>query len=172
MQIPKRRGDWKQHQGPADEFLTPDAIIELKKELARIEAARPAAVAELQRTREMGDLSENFAYTVAKGKVMGMDAAIFRIKERLKNAQPIMIGGNRNGIIALGSIVEVALRLAQGGEEIKTFTIVGVQQVDLAKGFISYHSPVGAALMGKMSGDTATVEANGKRIEYLILKVK
>jgi len=167
MQIPKRRGEWRQNLGPADEFLTPDAILELKHELNRIEAARPAAVAELQRTREMGDLSENFAYHVAKAKVMGMDSAIFRIKERLKNAKPIKVGGNAGGFIALGSIVTVQVN----GKE-KTFTIVGAQQVDLNKGFISYHSPVGAALMGKLAGDTALVETNGKKIEYLIVKVQ
>ena len=84
MQIPKRRNEWKSRADWADEYLTADAIQELKDELVRIERARPAAVAELQRTREMGDLSENFAYSVAKGKVMGMDARAFHIKEQLK----------------------------------------------------------------------------------------
>lgn len=167
MQIPKRRGEWKRNLGPEDEYLTHDAIEGLKKELGRIVASRPAAVAELQRTREMGDLSENFAYTVAKGKVMGMDAAIFRIKERLKYAKPIKVGGNEGGIIAVGSVVDVEVN----GKP-KTFTLVGVQQVDLSRGFISYHSPAGASLMGKMAGDTASFTANGKRIEYLILRVK
>lgn len=167
MQIPKRRGEWKRNLGPADEYLTPDAIEELKKELARIEAARPHAVSELQRTREMGDLSENFAYSVAKGKVMGMDAAIFRIKERLKYAKPVEVGGTRNGVIAVGSVVEVEVN-----DKIKTLTLLGVAQVDLAKGFISYHSPVGSALMGHAAGDTVIVETNGKKIEYRIISVK
>jgi transcription elongation GreA/GreB family factor len=153
--------------GPEDEYLTPDAIEELKKELARIEAARPYAVSELQRTREMGDLSENFAYSVAKGKVMGMDAAIFRIKERLKYVKPVTVGGTKNGIVSVGSIVDVEVN-----GKLKTFTLLGVAQVDLSKGFISYHSPVGAALMGKEAGDTAIVETNGKKIEYRIIAVK
>jgi transcription elongation GreA/GreB family factor len=167
MQIPKRRGEWKRDLGPEDEYLTQDAIEELRQELHRIEKARPAAVAELQRTREMGDLSENFAYTVAKGKVMGMDAAIFRIKERLKYAKPIKLGGNGGGVLAVGSIAEVEVN-----GKARTLTLVGVQQVDLSKGFISYHSPVGSALMGKMAGDSVMVEANGKKIEYRILRVR
>ncbi len=172
MQIPKRRGEWKRAVGPADEYLTSEAIEALKNELARLEKARPAAVAELQRTREMGDLSENFAYSVAKGKVMGMDANIFRIKERLKYAKPIKVGANAGGFVAVGSIVETEITMPDGTVKLKTFTILGTQEVDLAKGCISYHSPVGSALIGKLAGDVAIVSANGKKVAYRILRVK
>jgi transcription elongation factor GreA len=166
MQVPKRRNDWKSQLGPADEYLTPDAIANLKAELIRIEKARPAAVSELTRTREMGDLSENFAYHVAKGKVMGMDGEIFRIKERLKNAKIIKVGDNAGGIIAIGSIITVEVN-----EKQKEIMLVGTQEADPATGKISFHSPLGAALNGKMSGEVADVEVSGKKIVYKILKV-
>jgi len=166
MQIPKRRGDWKRLVGAADEYLTPDAIQKLKDELKHIELGRPAAVSELQRTREMGDLSENFAYTVAKGKVMGMDARIFAIKEQLKRVKPLKIGGS-GGLIDLGSIVQVEVNGKQ-----KTLTLVGTQQADPLSGLISYHSPVGTALMNHLAGETVTVETNGKKIQYKIISVK
>jgi transcription elongation factor GreA len=167
MQVPKRKGEWKQQLGPADDYLTPEAIQELKDELKRIEAARPGAVSELQRTREMGDLSENFAYHVAKAKVMGMDNRIFTIKEQLKRVKPISIGKNQGGFVALGSIVGVEVN----GKR-KTLTIVGTQQADPQKGLISYHSPVGAALTNHLPGDTVTVETNGKKILYKIVSVE
>ncbi len=171
MRIPKRRGEWRRDLGPADEFLTPEAIQGLKDELKRIETARPEAVSELQRTREMGDLSENFAYSVAKGKVMGMDKRIFEIKEQLKRVKPLTIGSS-GGKIAVGSIVTVET----GGKQ-KTLTLVGERQVDLLKGFISYHSPVGAALLNHVAGETVTVAisadgGNDRSIEYKILKVE
>jgi transcription elongation factor GreA len=166
MQVPKRRNDWKSQLGPADEYLTPNAIANLKAELEQIQKARPAAVAELARTREMGDLSENFAYHVAKGKVMGMDGEIFRIKERLKNAKIIKVGDNAGGIIAIGSIITVEVNGKQ-----KEIMLVGTQEADPATGKISFHSPLGAALNGKMTGETANVEVNGKKIVYKILKV-
>ncbi len=165
MQIPKRRGEWKQQLGPADEFLTPDAIQKLKDELTGLANARPYAVSELQRTREMGDLSENFAYSVAKGKVMGMDRRIFEIKEQLKRVKPLKLGGG-GGLIDVGSIVTVEINDKQ-----KTLTLVGTQQADPASGKISYHSPVGAALMNHLTGETVAVSANGKKIEYKILKI-
>jgi transcription elongation factor GreA len=167
MQLPKRRNDWKQNLGPADEYLTPDAIDDLKKELKNIEASRPAAVSELQRTREMGDLSENFAYSVAKARVMGMDGRIFKIKERLKNAKQIKVGGNDNATVGIGSVVVV---LVNGKE--KELTILGTQQADPLSGKISYHSPVGAAIIGKRPGEKAVVEVNGKKIDYKIITIK
>ena len=167
MQIPKRRGEWKRDLAAADEYLTPEAIEGLKKELERIIAARPAAVSELQRTREMGDLSENFAYSVAKGKVMGMDNRIIEIKEQLKRVKPLKIGGNAGGFIAVGSIVTVEVNGKQ-----KTLTLVGTQQADPLSGKISYHSPVGAALTNHLAGDSVSVTTNGKTIVYKILKVE
>ncbi len=166
MQVPKRRNEWKSRLGPADEYLTPDAIANLKAELIQIERARPAAVSELTRTREMGDLSENFAYHVAKGKVMAMDGEIFRIKERLKNAKIITVGNNAGGIIAIGSIIELEVNGKQ-----KKITLVGTQEADPLSGKISFHSPLGAALNCKMAGETAFVEVNGKKIIYKILSV-
>lgn len=176
MRIPKRRGEWKQRVGSVDEYLTPDAIEGLKSELERIELARPNAVSELQRTREMGDLSENFAYSVAKGKVMGMDKRLFEIKEQLKRVKPLKIGGNAGGLIAAGSIVTVEISTrggfaSSGNVKTKKLTLVGTQQADPLSGKISIHSPVGAALMNHLSGDTVTVETNAKTIEYKIIKV-
>lgn len=166
MQIPKRRGEWKRLVGAADEYLTPDAIQQLKDEYKQIEAARPYAVSELQRTREMGDLSENFAYTVAKGKVMGMDSRLFAIKEQLKRVKPLKIGGS-GGLIDLGSIVTVEVNGKQ-----KSLTLVGTQQADPLAGRISFHSPVGVALMNHLAGETVVVQTNGKKIEYKIIGVK
>ncbi len=167
MQLPKRRGEWKRDLAAADEYLTPDAIDELKRELISIQAARPGAVSELARTREMGDLSENFAYTVAKGKVMGMDNRLIEIKEQLKRVKPLKIGGNAGGFIAAGSIVTVEVNGKQ-----KTLTLVGTQQADPLSGKISFHSPVGAALMGHLAGDEVTVTINNRSVVYKIIEVK
>ena len=167
MQLPKRRNEWKRDLPTADEYLTPDAIDELKRELAGIQAARAGAVSELARTREMGDLSENFAYSVAKGKVMGMDNRTIEIKEQLKRVKPLTIGGNAGGFIAAGSIVTVEVN----GKR-KTLTLVGTQQADPLSGKISFHSPVGGALMGHLADDEVPVTVNKRTVTYKILEVK
>lgn len=167
MQIPKRRAGKYAH-GPADDNLTHDAIRKLQEELERIEKrVRPKAVEELRRTRDMGDLSENFAYSVAKGKVMGLDHRILEIKERLKNAIPIRHGAGPGGSVRLGATVTLS---ADGKERV--YDIVGAQEANPASGAISYHSPLGAALIGKRAGDVVAVKVNDREVIYRILEVR
>jgi transcription elongation GreA/GreB family factor len=88
----------------------------------------------------------------------------------------VKVGDNAGGVIAVGSVVTVET----GGKQ-KVLTILGSQQADPSSGKISYHSPIGAALIGKMAGDEASVEisakggsasgGNGKKIIYKILEV-
>jgi len=166
MQIPKRKPGKYAH-GPADDHLTHAAIKRLQEELARIARARPAAVEELRRTREMGDLSENAAYTAAKGRLLGMDIRMQEINERLKNAIPISHGPTADGRVRLGATVDVEVN----GKK-RTYDIVGQQEAAPSEGAISYHSPLGAALIGKRAGETATIAANGREVVYRILEVR
>lgn len=167
MQVPKRKPG-KYAPGPADYHLTPEAIQSLKEELARIETRiRPKAVEELRRTREMGDLSENFAYSAAKAKLGGLDMRVLEIKERLKNAISIKRGAAPDGGVRIGASVEVEVN----GKK-KIYDIVGSQETDPGAGAISYLSPLGAALMGRKPGETVAIDANGKEVLYKILSVR
>lgn len=167
MQVPKRKPG-KYASGPADYHLTHEAIRALKEELERIETrVRPKAVEELRRTREMGDLSENFAYSAAKGKLLGLDTRVLEIKDRLKNAVPIAHGPARDGGARIGATVTVEV----GGKR-RVFDIVGSQEAAPGSGSISYLSPLGAALIGKKAGEKVSIEASGKRVEYLVVEVK
>ncbi len=167
MQVPKRKPG-KYASGPDDYHLTAEKIQELKSELERIEThIRPKAVEELRRTREMGDLSENFAYSAAKAKVNGLDMRTFEIKERLKNAIPIRRGAAADGSVRIGASVEVEVN----GKK-KIYDIVGSQETSPGSGAISYLSPLGAALLGRKPGEHVSISAQGKTISYLILGVR
>ena len=54
----------------------------------------------------------------------------------------------------------------------KTLTLVGTQQADPLSGKISFHSPVGAALMGHLAGEVVPVTVNKRTVTYKILEVK
>lgn len=167
MQVPKRKPG-KYAQGPADDNLTHAAIKKLRDELERLEKhVRPRAVDELRRTREMGDLSENAAYSMAKGKLMGLDYRLLEIKERLKNAVPIRHGAGPGGTVRIGATVSLSVN----GKE-RVYDIVGAQEAAPSAGAISYHSPLGTKLIGRRAGEVVTVEVNGKKVVYEILEVR
>jgi transcription elongation factor GreA len=170
MQIPKRKSEEHRKYGKReDNFLSTAAIRKLQDDLRRLQdVSRPRAVEELTRTREMGDLSENAAYSEAKGRLMGIDRRILELKDRLKNAVVIERGPDDDGRARLGATVVVRVN----GKE-KSYEITGAQETDPGSGRISLHSPLGAALVGKKAGDTVTVKAaTGKDIEYLLIDVR
>jgi transcription elongation factor GreA len=167
MQIPKRKSE-QNKKTDTDNFLSRKRIQELQEELEHLEKhTRPKVVEELTVAREMGDLSENAAYTQAKGRLMGIDRRIFEINEKLKNAIVIERGVGNDGTIAIGCNVTVRVN----GHD-KTYEITGSDETDPTTGRISYKSPVGAALLKHRAGDTVIVSINGKDVEYEIISVE
>lgn len=169
MQIPKRRSsERRKYGGPADDFLTPAALKKIEDELRRLEkVSRPRALEDLTRAREMGDLSENAAYSEAKGRLMKIDSLIFEMKEKLKFAVVIRPGADAEGRARIGSTVVVTVN----GKE-KSYELTGSQETDPSTGRISHLSPLGRALLGKKAGDEASVKGPAKMITYRIVAVR
>src|ERR1051325_3258836 len=72
MQIPKRRSEMLSRAGRGKDesnYMTAAAVERMKRTILDLEAQRPKAVEDLSRAREMGDLSENAAYTEAKARL-------------------------------------------------------------------------------------------------------
>lgn len=150
-----------------DNYLSAAAIRQLREEIERLqERDRPRTVEELSRTREMGDLSENAAYQMAKARLMGIDGRILTIKEKLKNAVVIEPGAGAGGAIRIGSTVVVET----GGRQ-RTFEITGSDETDPAKGRISHVSPIGTSLLGHKAGDKTVLKIGDNSIEYRIISV-
>jgi len=170
MRIPKRKSEESRKYGSrADDFLTSAAIRKLHDELARlVDISRPRAVEDLTRAREMGDLSENAAYSEAKGRLAKIDSVIFSLKERLKSAVLIEPGAGPGGKVRIGSTVAVSVN----GKE-RTYTILGSQETNPTAGRISHLSPLGSALIGRSSGDEVRIKnAAGTEVAYRIIEVR
>lgn len=165
MRVPIRRGE-KNRISDDDAYLTPAGIVDLKKSLERLKAAQPRAIAEVVRTQAMGDLSENAAYTDAKGKLRGINNRILELADKLNRAVPIK-SGSSDGVVRIGCTVVVLI----SGKE-KTFTILGSSETDPSSGRISYKSPVGAALMGHRKGEHVWVEIRNKKTEFVVIQIR
>ncbi|MFA7286228.1 MAG: GreA/GreB family elongation factor [Patescibacteria group bacterium] len=169
MRIPKRRGEIESQQKRVfDNHLTPEKIARLEKDLEDLEKnLLPPAAAELRRTAEMGDLSENAAYQHAKDTLRRMNNRVLSLRARINNAIPIAAGPDAFGKITLGTTVT----LKQNGRTV-TYQLVGPQETKPSQGRISHHSPVGSALIGKKKGDTFSLKINDAQITFEILEVR
>jgi len=170
MQVPQRKSQaFRKYGQETDNYITAEAIEMLKGELSHLETvSRPKTVVDLTKAREMGDLSENAAYHMAKGRLGGIDYRIAEIKDKLKNAILIEKGANDKGEVKIGSTVTVEIN---GRERI--FEITGSQETNPGSGKISHQSPVGKALLNHKAGEKINITgASGNNIEYKILKVE
>lgn len=128
-------------------YFTLSGLNTLKAEQESLRKKRIEAVAELKRARDMGDLSENAAYKVARFKLSGIDRRILQISLLMRNAK--VVEKPSDGTIGIGSEV----RVRQDSEE-KEYEIVGAYESDPQQGKISHLSPLGKALLYKKAGDS------------------
>ena len=166
MRLPTRKSEIlaQAKKGQVDAYLTKEKVELLKRELIDLERARPEAVAEVRRTQEMGDLSENAAYQEAKGNLRRLNARMMTIGERLKNA--IIIEKTDDGTVQIGSTVVVEMEGVK-----RTFEIVGEQEADPTRGRISFKSPIGVLLIGKTVGTQVELTMQNRNSSIKILKL-
>ncbi len=141
--------------------FTKEGLEKLKTELESIKEARPAAVKELSRARELGDLSENGLYTAAKGRLRGMDSRIERIDRMIKLAE---VYESPKSHVGIGSKVMIE----QNGIQTE-YSIVGDFEADPLNHKISSKSPMGYALIGKRVGEQTEIQTpNGPKLLKVI----
>lgn len=138
-----------------------DSLLIEEKDLT---AKRILAVAELKRTREMGDLSENSAYRAAKWKLGGIDRRTRQVKNLLDKA--FVVQSRKDGYVGIGSHV----KLETDSKKVK-YEVVGGMESDIRNGKISERSPLGKALIGHRKGETVSILTPSGSSEYKILDI-
>lgn len=165
MQIPYRTPG-KYSQIKTDPFLTVAKLEELKNKLARLKKSHPTAAAEVRRLAELGDFSENVEYQLAKGKLRGLNNAILTVERQIIDARIIAPAKQKN-IVQIGHTVTIVC----AGRE-KKYQLLGSAETNPAKGIISHHSPIGAALIGRQLNDKVKIKLAEKELECTILKIE
>jgi transcription elongation factor GreA len=137
-----------------DGAITAEGLKALREELERLEGeGRRDMAARIQSARELGDLSENAEYHIAKEDQAHLETKIARLRERLRAAR-VVEAQEGAAEVAFGGTVHVVDE--ESGRE-ASYTIVGPTEADASAGRLSAESPVAQALMGKRPGDVALV---------------
>jgi transcription elongation factor GreA len=154
---------------PEGEPITAAGLVELDAELEELETtARRAMAARILAARELGDLSENAEYHIAKDDQAHLETRIKRLRQRRRDAV-IVDTAAEEAVFAFGRTAEV-LDVETGNAY--TWTIVGVTEANLTKGKLSALSPVAKALIGHSPGDSVEVQtprgARTYRVERIV----
>ena len=151
--------------------LTRRGAEKLREELNRLKnVERHAVIQAISEARAQGDLSENAEYEAAKDKQGFIEGRILEVESKLAAAQIIDPKNvDAEGRVVFGSTVD--LEEEDSGAKV-TYQIVGDDEADLKQGLISISSPIARALIGKVEGDIAEVQAPGGIKSYEIIAVR
>lgn len=146
-------------------YMTQEGLNNLKAELKNlIEVVKPDNALRIKTARDMGDVSENAEYSIAREEQTSIDLRISEIESILKRARVASAG---NGTVSIGTKVKVHVE----GED-EEFHIVGEPEADPLANKISHESPLGSLIVGKKIGDTFELQIPTGKLTYKIIEIK
>jgi len=151
-------------------YITPAGYKRLNDELARLwHDDRPKLVETIAWAASNGDRSENGDYIYGKRKLREIDRRIRFLSKRLDSAVVVDNAGKNHERVYFGATVTVADD--ESGSD-QTVTIVGVDEIDLDRGRVSWVSPIATALLKGSVGDTVTLRTPRGNRELEIIDIR
>lgn len=149
--------------------MTSQGLQRLEEELKHLKGVeRPAIIKAISEAREHGDLSENAEYHAAKERQSFVEGRIQDLESKLGRAEVIDVSKLSGTTVMFGATV---LLIDCDTEEEVRYQIVGDEESDIKKGFLSISSPLARALIGKSKGDTVEVTTPKGAKSYEIEKI-
>lgn len=152
-------------------YITPGGHARLMDEfLWLMNKERPQVTATVSWAAGNGDRSENGDYIYGKKRLREIDRRIRFLTRRLDIAEIVDPAAPREDETRIFFGATVTLVNLKGEE--KTVSIVGVDEIDTSRGYISWISPMARALIKAREDDVVTLHAPGGTEELEILEVK
>ena len=153
-------------------YITPDGLQRLKDEHRfLLTRERPAVTQVVAWAAGNGDRSENADYQYGKRRLREIDRRIRFLTKRIDAAEVVDPETPRRGPAASRVFFGATVRFATAAGTARVVSIVGVDEVDLHKNYVSWVSPLARALMKKGPGDRAVLHAPGGTEHLQILDV-
>ena len=154
----------------AKNYMTPEGFARMREELDTfMRKERPEVVKVVSWAAGNGDRSENGDYIYGKKRLREIDRRVRYLSKRLANAEVVdQAKRAKTDQVFFGATVTTA---NEKGEE-RTIKIVGVDEVDLAKGHVSWISPIAKALLRAEEGDVVKLRTPVGVEELEIVKVE
>lgn len=147
--------------------LTEVDIKKMEEEIAyRKNILAPELGAELKRTREYGDLSENAEYKEAKYLKRKNESRIRYLEAMVRTAKVIEIEEGDDKVTLFDKVVVFNEKMNAE----KEIQIVTTLRQNALLGFVSKESPLGSAILGHKVGDRVLVRVNDTMSYYVQIK--
>ncbi len=149
-------------------YLTPEGAKKLSTELDNLmRVERSKVVAEVAEAAAQGDRSENAEYIYGKKRLREIDRRVRFLTKRLESAVIVRPGEIDGDVVRFGAQVEIKEETGK----IRSYRLVGPDEANPSEGLLSFHSPLGKALLKKKVGDVVTVTRPAGELEIEITRV-
>ena len=136
-------------------YMTPQGWRRMRDELTwLVKTERPDVTSVVSWAAKLGDRSENADYQYGKKRLREIDRRIRYLTKRLENAE-VVDPATREATdqVFFGATVEY--EDTKGGAHV--VRIVGLDEMDPSKNYVSWISPIARALIKAREGDTVTL---------------
>jgi transcription elongation factor GreB len=168
------RGPRPEPAGPTlKNYITPAGLQRLKDEhVFLLRRERPAVVEVVAWAASNGDRSENADYLYGKRRLGQIDSRIRFLTKRIDAAVVVDPAAPRPGSAATRVFFGATVNYQDAAGLRHVVSIVGIDEVDLDRGYISWRSPLANALMKASPGDRVELRAPAKTEHLEIIEVE
>jgi transcription elongation factor GreB len=139
-------------------YMTPGGFARLKHELDDlVSRERPALVSTVAWAASNGDRSENADYLYGKKRLREIDRRIRFLIRRLDVAEVVDPAAPRDDDASDRVFFGATVTVQSDDGARRTLAIVGIDETDTDRGYISWISPVARALLRSRQGDVVSV---------------
>lgn len=152
-------------------YITPEGFAALEAEFTHLlKVERPEVVRVVSWAASNGDRSENGDYIYGKKRLRQIDGRLRFLMQRMDHAV-VVDPATQRGLEKIYFGAWVTLYAIERDSE-HIYRIVGQDEIDLSKGWVSWVSPLARAMLGKQIGDIVKVQTPAGEEEYEVQDVR
>ena len=160
---------YRKSEAPGSKFATAEGARRLREELDHLwRVHRPQVTRAVSEAAAQGDRSENAEYIYGKKQLREIDRRVRFLRQRLEGLVVVTKPPDDRTRVFFGAWVRIE---DEEGHETE-LRIVGPDEIDPARRYVSMDSPLARALMRRQSGDEFTVEVPGGTRSYVVTEVR
>ena len=162
-------GRWRPPAAKSTALVTREGHARLKAELDELwRVRRPEVVRALAAAAAEGDRSENAEYSYRKKQLGEIDRRVRYLSKRLEELRVVEAAPSDPAAVFFGAVVE--LEDAESGA-LTRYRIVGPDETDAKRGWISIDSPLARALLKKRVDDELEAALPGGSARFVVVSV-
>ena len=156
-------------QKPGAKYITDEGEKILKEELHQLwKVERPQVTQSVSEAAALGDRSENAEYIYGKKRLREIDRRVRYLSKRLEEVTVVSAPPDDQSKIYFGAYVT----LEEDTGNKTRYRLVGPDEIDPRKGYISIDSPLGAQLLGKSINAELLIDLPTGARKYFVINIE